>query len=155
MGKIVIRQRSTAWPSLAWAMVIIAVCLVSALAGCKGDTEVPPPCPPSDGCTVPGLTPVYVPQCQDVDVPRQGPCVGNFAGTWLYVGPGSLWPAGTALELCPSEDGGPHLPCAWVPSVQGNGQGDSGAYVYGVGTVPGYTTGPVEWTWQDLRYRWR
>lgn len=78
-------------------------------------------------------TPLYVAQCHDVDGPLNGPCVDQVgdSGMWIYVPDGSWWPNGQRIELCPTEDGGP-VPCAWLPSVQGNYQGDSGAYVYGV-----------------------
>lgn len=137
--KIVVRRASTAWQSLAWSLAMLVAFL---LAGCQqtGPTD---PCAPN-GCTVPAPgDPVYVPLCRDVDA-HQGPCVGDMAGTWLYVGPGATFPHGKAVELCATQDGGPFEPCAWVPSRQGNGQGDSGAYVYGVGTVPGYGSGPTE-----------
>lgn len=111
-----------------------------ALTGCAGRPG--DPCTPG-GCTVPGMSdpaPAYLPQCDNRGTDL-GPCVGEYAGTWLYVRQGAPWPTGTAVQLCPTEQGGP-APCVWVPSVQGNGQGDSGAYLWGY-VVPGAPTGPV------------
>jgi hypothetical protein len=79
----------------------------------------------------PDAPPVYVPLCRDVDA-GNGPCLDRDGTTWRYVRQGAAWPSGTAVSLCPGEDGGPSLPCAWIPSVQGNYTGDSGAFVYGV-----------------------
>lgn len=125
--------------------ILALVALAFSLTACQPQTPPRDPCAPH-GCQVaplPDPEPVYVPQCQDVDA-GVGPCVGTVgdSGMWIYVTAGLTWPRGQLINLCPGEDGGPG-PCAWVPSAQGNGQGDSGAYVWGVEPVPGFGSGPV------------
>lgn len=133
------------WRVIAWAL---GMALALTLAGCKvagsadDRAEHPNPCAPT-GCVVTSQ-PLYVPQCVDVDN-LAGPCVGQVGASddWRYVRSGDHWPTGTPVALCPTEDGGP-VPCAWVPSVQGNMMGDSGAYVFGL-SDPGVTAhGPAD-----------
>jgi hypothetical protein len=127
---------SKAWGSLAVSLAVLALCLA---AGCqsRGGQD---PC--ADGCAVPGADasgdyPLYVPLCEDTDT-GAGPCVMlddvDAVTGWWYVPAGHVYPdAVVRLALCATEDGdGTGVPCVWVPSVQGNGQGDSGAYVYRV-----------------------
>ncbi len=130
--------------SVATVLAIVGVILLAvALAACqpvKGTGE--DPCAPG-GCQVPNAPsvrpaaasgPLYVPQCQDVDAGHRTGCVGQVgdSGMWIYTPTGGgQWPEGRTIDLCPTEDGGPTA-CAWLPSVQGNDQGDSGAYVYGI-----------------------
>ena len=117
------KTKRAAW----WQAVVLSTL---ALAACEPSGSASEPCQPT--CTVPAQgEPRYVPQCQDVE--GRGPCVGEVAGSgmWIYVSLRAQWPHGRALVLCPTEDGGPEA-CVWVPSVQGNNSGDSGALVYGV-----------------------
>lgn len=129
-NKIVYRQRSTAGQTIVWSLLIIIAFL---LTGCgPKDPRSDDPCP-SGGCEVPQAVPVVL--CTSTDLGR-GPCVGVMGepardGLWIYVPDGALFPAGHAVELCPTEDGGP-VPCLWVPSVQGNGTGNAGSYLFGV-----------------------
>jgi hypothetical protein len=130
--KIVVQAASRAWSSLAWSLVIIGLFIVAlAVSACK-----PMPAHGTDpcraGCKVPdGTGPQRVPLCQDAA--GRGPCVGQVgdSGMWIYTPRGAMWPDGAAVDLCPTEDGGPAA-CAWVPSVQYNRSGAAGALVYGV-----------------------
>lgn len=72
---------------------------------------------------------VHVPVCEDT-ADGSGPCVMWDEDQWWYVDLGARYPQGRQLtQACAVETGGP-IPCVWVPSAMGNGQGDSGAYVY-------------------------
>lgn len=128
---------------MALAVVGVALLLLAALSGCepaKGPTD---PCP-RNGCTVPipttqpvAVPPLYVPQCHDVDT-LMGPCVDQVGDSkmWIYIAEGNMWPApGTRMVACKVETGGP-VPCVWVVDKMGEhpNTGDSGAYVYLVGS---------------------
>lgn len=131
--RFVYRSPSTARLSGGFVLLMAAVLAVLTVAGCvkPARTDTHNPCPGA-ACEVPtGEEPRYVPQCPDSD--GIGPCVGQVgdSGMWLYVAYRAAWPHGRSVALCPTEDGGP-VPCVWVPSVQGNNTGDSGALVYGV-----------------------
>lgn len=95
-------DRSRAWWTLALSLVIIAVAVACCLAGCKGDNQVPPPCPPAQGCLVPSTLAdatgdaAPVPWCEDLDM-GVGPCsmlddAPDGRLHWYYEPAGRLYP---------------------------------------------------------------
>ena len=102
--------------SVRGAVAAVVVGLVLIVAGCKGDAEVPTPCPTTEGCLVPttgteelapeGLTPddpaYSVMAC--LDTGNKGPCRAIAAGTddechWWFVDVGHTLYDGSARDL--------------------------------------------------------
>lgn len=113
-----------------YAPALLAVGTLLTLA-CAGGVTHPAP-KSTELFTVPqGDPPValYVPLCPDTG--NVGPCVGQVGNSamWIYTPAGAGWPQGIRIKLCMGASGGPDA-CAYVPSVQSDDTGDSGAYVY-------------------------
>ena len=116
---------------LAAPLIVTGVTVLTlALAACKPE----PAHEPFIGSTVdprPSPTvahddpaPLLVAMCEAVN--DQGPCVDGIgdSGMWVLVGTGGTYPVGTVIDECPTEDGGPTLPCVWL--------GQHAGYVFGL-----------------------